>query len=237
MSAAEIGEAGPADEVGREPALGGGGERLVGQVGPFLPLGPAQEPDPLAPLRQGLRPRPGFDAERRDPAGERPRGLLGRRNPERALGEDERTVAAHRAGAQRPGGPVEDQLLPLLDPRRRRPRRRPRPRAGRPRGCGTRPRGRSPRRPRGTARGRGASEASTAAARPFAITNSPSRPRARAMRSGKASATSGPTGTGARRAPSGAAAAGRAPAPSLPPCGARRRRAPSGRGGSARRAP
>ena len=53
---AEIGEAGPADEVGREPVLDGGGERLVGQVRPFLPLGPAQERDPLAPLREGLRP-------------------------------------------------------------------------------------------------------------------------------------------------------------------------------------
>ena len=138
----DVGEPRLADEMRREPVLDGRGKRVIGEVGPLLALGAAQEHHPLAPLRQRLRPRQRVEPESGDAAGQRPRGLLGRRRRQRALGERDRPEPPHSACPQRPGGAIEAHLVGFGDARPhhlfhlRRTQRRSREDAGRGGGAG-----------------------------------------------------------------------------------------------------
>ena len=179
-----------ADEERRKPARIGG-KRLVRQVRPRLALGAAQEHHPVPPLLERFRPRQAREAKRKDAARQRERGRLVLRDGERLLGKDERAEPAAAARPQRCGGAVEAQFIRGLDrapailsmsssvsaaavrirAEAARPAISPMARYGSP------------------ANG---SCASSAAARPLAMRNSPRRPRAIAMRSGKAEARRAP---------------------------------------------
>ena len=158
---------------------------VIREVGPFLALGAAQEHHPLAPLRQRLRPRQRVEPERGDAARERPRGLLGRRRRQRALGERERPEPPHGPGSQGPGGAVEARpprprrsAAPTTSSTSAARQRRGRQDTGR---GGAR---RRSRRWRGNGSRASRSCASSTAPRPFAMRYSPGLPRALAMRSG-----------------------------------------------------
>ena len=116
---------------------------VIGEVGPFLALGAAQEHHPLAPLRQRLRPGQRVEPERGDAARQAP--ARPPRSPAPAAGARRgrapRAAARPRARKARAARSKRD-LVGLGDARPRPPLRSPPRATPRPPGCG--PRRRAP---------------------------------------------------------------------------------------------
>ena len=149
---------------------------LVRKVRPRLAFGATQKHHPVAPLLERFRPRQAREPERKNAARERQRGRLVLRDGKRLLGEDERAEPATAARPQRGGGAVEAQFVRGLDRRARDPldvverERRGGEDARRGGAAGDFADGEDrARRPSGSC-------ASSAAARPLAMRNSPRLP-------------------------------------------------------------
>ena len=158
--------------------------RSSDRSGQASPSARRRNSDPVAPLRERLGPRQPLDAERQHAARQRRARSPRPRDGQRLLGERQRAEPPAAAGAQRSGGAVEGQS--------RRPSRSSAP-ATASMSARRQRRGEQDARRGGAADDladrqigspASASCASSAAARPFAIRNSPRLPRAMAMRSG-----------------------------------------------------
>ena len=105
-----------ADEERRKPA-GIGGQRLVRQVRPRLPLGAPQEQRAVAALLERFRPWQARDAKGKSAARQRQRGRLILRDGERLLVKDECAEPATATRPQGPRGAIEAQFVLGIDRR------------------------------------------------------------------------------------------------------------------------
>ena len=112
---ADVGERRLAIEIGRQPVANGRRQRRVGEVWPFLALGPPEEHDAVAPLAQRLRPWQAIEAERGDALGEQDRRRRAGRRRQHPFGERQRADAPDTAGAQGGGGAFEGGFLAGLE--------------------------------------------------------------------------------------------------------------------------
>ena len=168
---------------GASQSVDGGREGLVGEVRPFVALGPAEEHHALAPLHEGLRPGKASRPSRREALRQaRPRPRVagtGRGRSWRTSAPSRRTARARRARRRGRRQPRRSAGY-----RGRARPRSPAARSGRPPGCARRPlRPRSPRSP-GTARAPAVRAARERRPGRWRAGIRPGLPRALAMRSG-----------------------------------------------------